>query len=454
MRTFVSVSAMASAMRTSNGPARTLLGVCAAAAVLTACSSAGSPRGFGAPTIASNPEASVSTHLSTFGVHYRLITLPPLSGDGSHANSINDRGWIAGDSTIRQSSESNAALWIDSHAIDVGTLGGASCVCWPVKTNRSELAATSQTKQSDPLGEDFCSSVWSTSLVCRGFRWRGGTIKLLPTLGGNNDQAAGENDKGQIVGVAETARRDRGCALPQVLHYNATIWQADGKAVALRPFSGDAVSQAIAINNRGDVVGASGACGPPYVPGYGSTHALIWRNGLPADLGNLGGTTVNAAFAINDRGDIAGASTLSDNITIHAFFWRRGVMTDLGTLAGDVESIALGLNNDGSVVGISCDASGNCRGFVWKDQSMSDLNHVVAHAPSQFIINGQDINDRGWIVGQVYNGQSGQSVAYVAVPHDNDASHFYAQDVARTILPETFRIQVVRRTTFRPYLNQ
>jgi probable HAF family extracellular repeat protein len=46
------------------------------------------------------------------------------------------------------------------------------------------------------------------------------------------------------------------------------------------------------------------------------------------DLKTLGGT-FSVAFAINDRGWIAGTATLPGDKDRHAFLWRRGRKTDL-----------------------------------------------------------------------------------------------------------------------------
>lgn len=53
---------------------------------------------------------------------------------------------------------------------------------------------------------------------------------------------------------------------------------------------------------------------------------------LFTDLGTLGGTVNNIAYAINESGRIVGASDLPGDSTGHAFLWEKGVMTDLGTL--------------------------------------------------------------------------------------------------------------------------
>ena len=82
-------------------------------------------------------------------------------------------------------------------------------------------------------------------------------------------------------------------------------------------------------------------------------------------------------------------------------------MTEPGTLPGDAFSVPFGLNNKGQVVGQSCDASGNCRAFIWQNGSMSDLNLLVPPRSHLYLTYGGDINDSGWIVGYGYDMKSG-----------------------------------------------
>jgi probable HAF family extracellular repeat protein len=53
------------------------------------------------------------------------------------------------------------------------------------------------------------------------------------------------------------------------------------------------------------------------------------------DLGTLGdGYTISEALAVNDRGQVAGYSMLAGLGPEHAFLWQHGRMRDLGTLGG------------------------------------------------------------------------------------------------------------------------
>jgi len=81
------------------------------------------------------------------------------------------------------------------------------------------------------------------------------------------------------------------------------------------------------------------------------THAFIWSSeaGMK-DLGTLGGTTA-AAHSINDSGQVAGESSLSDGVTLNLFIWSEATgIVDLGNLGGDY-IIALGINSSGAITG-------------------------------------------------------------------------------------------------------
>ncbi|MEO6834693.1 MAG: hypothetical protein ABI231_02135 [Candidatus Tumulicola sp.] len=238
----------------------------------------------------------------------------------------------------------------------------------------------------------------------------------LPTLGGNNAAATGVNNRGDVVGAAENSVQDPSCAGRQKLDFYAVIWQRNGTTATLPPIDGDTVSQAAAVNNSGQVVGASGPCGPPFNNLYGTAHAVLWQTGSAIDLGRLGGKTGNAALAINDRGQVVGFADLPGDNTFHAFLWQRGSMADLGTLPGDVLSVALGINNKGQVVGQSCDAKGNCRAFIWQNGSMTDLNLLRDPHSPYYLTYGGYINDRGWVVGAANDAKTGGSPAFLALP--------------------------------------
>jgi probable HAF family extracellular repeat protein len=115
------------------------------------------------------------------------------------------------------------------------------------------------------------------------------------------------------------------------------------------------------------------------------------------DLGTLGGH-YSFAEAINDRGQVIGASTTEEreDSPLHAFMWENGNMTDLGTLGGDF-STASAINDHGRVVGLSTGPDGR-RAFLWENGHLSELG-----APGRrfFVLSVSDINEQGQSVGEI-----------------------------------------------------
>jgi len=355
------------------------------------------------------------------------MELPTLGGTVGAADSINDKGWIAGYANLTGDRTEHAVLWINGAVTDLGTLWGPnSAVGFPAKNSQGTLVGFSQTAANDPLREGwnyFCGPSGTKplcqgkNLITRGFTWQNGEMIALPTFGGNISEAFGINNSGQVIGVAETGNTDPSCVRPQVLDYLAVIWNPNGTMRALSPFPGDQISGAVGINNNGQVVGASGPCAP-LSPAIGA-HAVLWQNGSTSatDLGNLGGSTNNVAFGINGEGQIVGISALSGNATVHAFFWQNGgPMQDLGTLPGDVLSIAYSLNDAGEIVGQSCDANGNCRACLWRNGSPTDLNALVPPGSAAHLVVAFDVNNQGQIVGQAYDQITNKTIGFVATP--------------------------------------
>jgi len=251
----------------------------------------------------------------------------------------------------------------------------------------------------------------------------------------------------QVVGWAENSTQDPNCIAPQVFDWEAVVWgPKPGEIHELPPLSGDTIAGAVAVNDRGQVVGGSGPCAP-VAPG---PHAVLWQDGSPINLGNLGGALNNIATGINSRGGVIGFSDLAGDATGHAFLWtKHNGMQDLGTLPGDFSSAAFGINEEGQVVGNSCDASGNCRAFLWQDGVMTDLNTLVCHGSSLYLIYGGDINDDGEIAGQAFDPNTGDTPAYLAVPTQGRGHCQAGSSVGQSvILPENVRTQVQQRRGF------
>ena len=110
----------------------------------------------------------------------------------------------------------------------------------------------------------------------------------------------------------------------------------------------------------------------------GSAHA---QRALPTyavtDIGTLGGDTSEAA-ALNNLGDVVGAAATASGVS-HAFLYRNAEMFDLGTLPGGSVSYATGINDRGDIVGYSgINAYGPqfrefAQGFFWREGQMQSV---------------------------------------------------------------------------------
>jgi probable HAF family extracellular repeat protein len=403
-----------------------------------------------------NIMAQTDQGVGTVGVRYRVINLGALGGTFSSAFGINNRSWVTGAANVEGDQTEHAVLWRNGLTTDLGTLGGPNgSAGFPFKNDRGLIAGIGQTSAPDPLGENWnfsCSLSGNlcegTNLIVGGFLWVGGVKTAMPTLGGNNGSAFGVNNRGQVVGIAETDIVDANCLAPQVLDAKAVIWNPSLDQIKELPaFAGDSVSAAIGINDYGQAVGASGICAP--VSPALAVHALLWQNGTAIDLGNLGGSMSNVAYAINNQGQVVGVSDLPGDTTAHAFFWQNGKITDLGTLPGDVFSAAFSINNKGQIVGESCDVNFNCRAFLWQNGTMADLNTFTFADSSLYLLSANDVNDLGEIVGQAFDQISTSAPAFLAAPTSSEREAPRVLD--RIILPEKVREQLRKQRGFRPF---
>lgn len=382
---------------------------------------------------------------------YRIINLgSPAGGPVSQGTTINERGWIAGFTTLPGNPVMQAELWRNGKAMSLGSLGGPnSAVAWPNRNQHGVIAGIAETSRLQPNGE-----AWSCYLavffvgdghVCSAFVWRGGLMSALPTLGGDNGFATGVNNFGEIVGWAESTTHDSTCDeftnTGQVLQFEAVMWMPDGgsyRASELPPYSGDLDGAATAINQRGQVVGISGICDGA-IGGATAEHMVVWQNGrIERLLPTLGGAYWNTPMDINDAGDVIGFSDLpgdgptSAQANFLAFYWSSrpftcsggsvpgGTTCNLGALDSDGDSEALGVNNVGQVVGVSFGASHPYPGhaFIWQGGKMSDLNGLILPGSNLVLTDAQDINDSGEITGQATDPSTGAQVAFEAIPVD------------------------------------
>jgi probable HAF family extracellular repeat protein len=236
-----------------------------------------------------------------------------LAGIGQ-ANGINSAGTIVGTSYLN-----NAPLvteWSNGQSMNLGIPGYGTAINDAGQVAGGMLTATGQ---------------------LHAFVWSGGNLMDLGSLTGATwSSGYGINSLGQVVGTTMAGGRS-----------SAFVFNGD-TTYAVAGSLGGASTYGMAINNSAVVVGsAQNAQG--YLNAFESTDQGMMN------LGTLGGSQ-SAAYGINDAGTVVGYSLLAGNTTTHAFAYLGGVLIDLNTLLADgsgwtIEA-AYAINNSGDIVGV------------------------------------------------------------------------------------------------------
>jgi probable HAF family extracellular repeat protein len=231
----------------------------------------------------------------------RLTNLGDL-GNGSQGNGINDRGQVAGwsfnttpDPADPGIPEQRAVLWDKGAMLDIGTLGGPHAQATAID-DRGQITGSAM---ADLAGGGA-------------FLWSRGSMTALATLGVPCATGSAIDDRGRIVGDVCTAIPDP--SLAGATEDHPALWDR-GTVRDLGLFPGDPDAQALAINNRGQIVGQSGDQSGPF-------RAVLWQDGGLIDLNTLirtgSGWQLLSADGINDRGQIVGYG-ISPNGSVHGF---------------------------------------------------------------------------------------------------------------------------------------
>ena len=216
------------------------------------------------------------------------------------------------------------------------------------------------------------------------FEYSGGVLKVLPTLGGQYGLARSINDSGLVVGAAQT----------QGKYFHATVWTKDIPKELGTLLNGD-TSYANDVNSTGEVVGQSND-GPNR-----QGKAVRWgTDGRIHLLPTKEESVFSSALALNNRGQIVGF----DNS--EAVLWTKGQEIELGDF-GDEPNAALDVNDDGEVVGSSAEAEGRMRAFLWKKGHLMNLNKMIPPNTGWVLLSAFRINNQGTILAHgFYQGKS------------------------------------------------
>jgi hypothetical protein len=175
-----------------------------------------------------------------------------------------------------------------------------------------------------------------------------------------------------------------------------------------RPLPSYQFAGPLARNRHGQIVGYCGFAGSgAYL--VIRDCAFLWQRGRMRALETLPGYQITHAVAISDRGVIVGDATIDsfpgsmDNLG-HAVCWIGGKVRDLGT------GWAMAVNNAGDIVGDSgegpADYYHDAHALLWTGGYRYDLNDCIPPHSGWLLAQATHIDNRGRITGYgTFHGQ-------------------------------------------------
>jgi probable HAF family extracellular repeat protein len=247
-------------------------------------------------------------------------------------------------------------VWQEGVMTALPTLGGDNGVAAAVN-NRGQVAGWAENEVHDPTCVppqvlQFEAVIWGPEK---------GQIQELAPLPGDADTAAvAINDAGQVVGISGTCD----VAVGAFTAKHAVLWQ-NGRPINLGTLGGAGWNTPTSINSFGHIVGFADLPGDlstgQLVPNF---HAFLWtpEKGMQ-DLGTLPGDAISEALGINNHGQVVGVSFAAGFANPRGFLWQDGIMTDINTLTPSNSTLSVFFANDindfGVITGEAFDSGTN-----------------------------------------------------------------------------------------------
>jgi probable HAF family extracellular repeat protein len=251
--------------------------------------------------------------------------------------------------------------YYDGEMHPLPTLGGTHGFATEVNS-RGQVVGWAETAVFD----NTCNGIQKLQFL--GVLWepaRGAKQALPPYPGDRASAATAINENGVVVGIS--GRCDQ--AVGRFSALRAVIWD-HGDVDTLPTLGGVTWHTPMDINEMGDVVGFSNPPGPGDPNGDFIAQAFYWKKGSPTvvKIGTLVITDpVSEAFAINSRGQVVGIS-FGGPSGARAFLWEDGKLANLNDLADVAPNVLLSaqdINDEGQITGrIRMAATGEVRTFV------------------------------------------------------------------------------------------
>src|ERR1700693_1238589 len=156
---------------------------------------------------------------------YSVQDLGLVGGTPGEPYFIANNGLSAG-AAGTANNQSHATVWFMGFKLDLATpgLGGLNSLSSPVN-DKGQVVGGAQTTVAN--SEDFCGfnsyGVAKSSTACLPFVFQNGVMTKLPTLGGPNGIATSINNRSEAAGWAETINKDPNPACG-VLQFQPVVW--------------------------------------------------------------------------------------------------------------------------------------------------------------------------------------------------------------------------------------
>lgn len=320
----------------------------------------------------------------------RLTDLGTLEGGNeSLTSAVNDRGQVVGFATntipdpfsLFGPTQARAFLWQRGVMQDLGTLGGPDANAYFVN-ERGQVAGYSYTNATpNSSNGSACPPNVPTQDP---FLWAQGTMVDLGTLGGTCGVPLALNNRGEVVGKSNLAGNQS---------FHPFLWTPHGGIQDLGTLGGN-TGETNWINDAGASVGKADLPGPAPQ----NHDAVLWRGGVMTDLGTLPGDACSNAYYVNSSGQVVGTSEDRTLCLVptgeHAFLWQHGgPMVDLNTQIPPGASLqltfAFAINERGEIAGVGVPAGcapqdvNTCgHAFVLLPRDEANAEGITSNAPA------------------------------------------------------------------------